>query len=544
MVFLALSVVKASLILGLAQAVVAAGRRLSAAAKHLILTCGIAAFLIVPLVTVVAPAWRVTVATESAIARVPERPLPEDDAVAAIPPASSPAVRTVSTAPSRGPAIAGLLWLLVAVAILARLARTALRLRTIVSHASAPSARLGALLRDVQPSRLAVRLLRSDRVKVPMVWGIRSGTLLVPAAAEEWPDELLRATFIHELGHLQRLDYVSLAFMNLVSALLWFHPQVWLARRQALAEGERACDDLVLRAGERASAYASHLLDVARSTPPHEPLGALLAMSRPSQLEGRMVAILSPSINRQAIGERRLMISLISFLMLVVPFSIVQFAAEPAIAAQPAVAARSVAVAIAPVSSAVPAPAVATASATAVVTAAPTETVPAAMAPEGTTATEASSVVDVVEPAGETFVEEPELGEPVPEESLVSAMPLVEGTAAPASVVPVAAAAPAVAQPSAVIILSQAELAARPFRSLGFVHGKTCTMRLGRPVNTGDPAANPAEVLATARLLKQATAKHADAVTKLQCARQIAIGPGCPTAVVCDAEAIAFSGTD
>jgi hypothetical protein len=91
-----------------------------------------------------------------------------------------------------------------------------------------------------------------------------------------------------------------------------------------------------------------------------------------------------------------------------------------------------------------------------------------------------------------------------------------------------------------ILALPSTELAARPFRTLGFVHGKTCTAHLGRPVNTGDANANPAETLATARLLKKAEAKKADAVTKLTCARQIAIGFACPTAVVCDAEAIAF----
>ncbi|MEA2463124.1 MAG: bla regulator protein blaR1, partial [Acidobacteriota bacterium] len=307
MELLLVSLLKASLILALAQLLVLALPALSAAMKHLLLTAGIAAFAVIPLLALFAPAWEVTVESNAppAVLRM-QTPV-------AVAPAANAAQAPV--APERGGlridlfALAAGLWMLVTLAVVARLTRTALHLRSIVGDSVEPSPRLLALLEDVR-ARLAiggsVRLLRSDRIHVPMVWGVRSGTLLLPEAAEEWPDEHLRATFIHELGHLQRLDYVSLALMNLVSAVLWFHPQVWVARRRAMTEGERACDDLVLTAGERPSAYATHLLHVARLVPRREPLAALLAMSRPSQLEGRMLAILSPTTNRRPRGGKSL----------------------------------------------------------------------------------------------------------------------------------------------------------------------------------------------------------------------------------------------
>lgn len=324
------SLLKATIVLAIAQLAVTVTRDLSAATRHLILTAGIAAFLVIPLLSLFAPRVGVTVAKAPATIAAPATSI--EDMVT--PPPSSPQPSTAA-APSQStnlPAITlpralAAAWLLVSLFLLSRLMRSAIRVRSIVRNASVPSPRLLTLLDEVR-SRVAVsvdvRLLQSDRVDVPMVWGIRQGTLLLPEVAEEWTDEHLRATLIHELGHLQRLDYASLALMNVVSSLLWFHPQIWTARSRALTEGERACDDLVLRAGERASEYASHLLHVARLMPRREPLAALLAMSRPSQLEGRMYAILSTSVNRQSIGGKSLMFSIATFLAVVVPLSIVQ----------------------------------------------------------------------------------------------------------------------------------------------------------------------------------------------------------------------------
>lgn len=340
------SLVKATLVLTIAQLIVSSLPRLSAATKHLLLTVGLAAFVVIPLLALFGPEWRVAVAT-AAPAETSSRTGMEVGpwvSEASATPSQRAAGATVATgdgdilepapAITVGQAVA-LVWILVSLLLLFRLAISFVRVRRIVRDAVPSSEKLLALLHDARwlvGLDMPVRVLESDRISVPMVWGVRRGTLLLPSISESWSPEDLRATLIHELGHLQRFDYLSLTFMNVVSALVWFHPQVWSARRRALSEGERACDDLVLRAGERPSRYASHLLHVAGLMPRRDRLAPVLAMSRPSQLEGRMYAILSTAVNRHGIGRKAIMSSLAFFAALVIPLSIMQFTTFTAVA--------------------------------------------------------------------------------------------------------------------------------------------------------------------------------------------------------------------
>src|SRR5207244_5049552 len=85
----------------------------------------------------------------------------------------------------------------------------------------------------------------------------------------------------------------------MVCALYWFNPLVWLASRRMCVERERACDDLVLNGGCKASDYASHLVEIAR-TFRRVPQVEAIAMARSSQLQNRIAAIVDGSRTRGA----------------------------------------------------------------------------------------------------------------------------------------------------------------------------------------------------------------------------------------------------
>jgi beta-lactamase regulating signal transducer with metallopeptidase domain len=150
-----------------------------------------------------------------------------------------------------------------------------------------------------------VRILESDATAMPMTWGVVRPTLLVPAGAERWPDWQCRDILLHELAHIERRDCLTQLVAQIACAVYWFNPLTWVASHRMRVERELACDDRVIIAGSRASDYAANLLDVARSlrAPSLTSQGAI-AMARPSQLSGRLLAVLDSKRNRRSVTRR------------------------------------------------------------------------------------------------------------------------------------------------------------------------------------------------------------------------------------------------
>ena len=113
--------------------------------------------------------------------------------------------------------------------------------------------------------------------------------LLVPDEASGWEDERRRLVLLHELAHIRRWDWLTQLLAHVACAVYWFNPLVWLAARQMRIERERACDDLVLSSGARASDYAQELLALAAGLSDSR-LSTLVAvpMARRGVLEDRL----------------------------------------------------------------------------------------------------------------------------------------------------------------------------------------------------------------------------------------------------------------
>ena len=121
----------------------------------------------------------------------------------------------------------------------------------------------------------------------------------MPVDAETWSDEHLRMVLTHELVHVRRHDPATMVLVELVCALHWFNPLVWLCAARVRREGECACDDAVLRSGTDATRYATLLLNVARLTAArHRAWVTAPAIAHPSTLEGRIAAMLNRQRNR------------------------------------------------------------------------------------------------------------------------------------------------------------------------------------------------------------------------------------------------------
>jgi bla regulator protein blaR1 len=98
----------------------------------------------------------------------------------------------------------------------------------------------------------------------PMVWPVGwRPRLILPAELWKGLDEQQRATLIiHELAHLRRGDHLLRFFELLVTALYWWHPVLWWARRALRDVEEQCCDAWVVWAlPEAAKSYAETLLE-------------------------------------------------------------------------------------------------------------------------------------------------------------------------------------------------------------------------------------------------------------------------------------------
>lgn len=145
--------------------------------------------------------------------------------------------------------------------------------------------RLG-LKRDVPVRRL-------NREASPHVAGFFRSVVMMPPSAATWTPEARQAALVHELTHVKRADRRTQAIAQIASAIYWFNPLVWYASAALARERERACDDEVLRFGAKPSAYATLLLDIARTSGSAWTPATALSMARPSAIEGRLLSILA-----------------------------------------------------------------------------------------------------------------------------------------------------------------------------------------------------------------------------------------------------------
>lgn len=144
---------------------------------------------------------------------------------------------------------------------------------------------------------------------VPVTFGVVYPVVLLPPDADAWDAEQRREVLVHEMAHVRRLDALTQLIAQIVSAVFWFSPLVWVGLSHMRREREHACDDVVLHEGTRASRYADDLLTMVRAlgTPSHRrtrPAFAALAMARRSEFEGRMLAILEPNHDRRPLHTR------------------------------------------------------------------------------------------------------------------------------------------------------------------------------------------------------------------------------------------------
>jgi TonB family protein len=317
MLFLAMTAVKATLVLLVAFALAMALRRASAAVRHLMWTLVITGVLVLPILSLVLP-------------RVPVMVRPVEDPIqqATITVTRTPTVPTAPTSDSRQKIVL-YTWLAGVLIVSARLAIGVLRVWLSTRRATRMENPLIADISSQLALRRTVTVVTSDQATVPMAWGILKPVIVLPADSYEWPLERTRMVLSHELAHVKRQDCLIQTLSQIACALYWFHPLIWLAVKQLRKEREQACDDRVLSLGNRASDYARHLVELANSLRPAERQWPMaVAMAQPHEVEARVVSLLDPQRRRRTMTRMGATLCALATVAVILPLSTLRAPAQ------------------------------------------------------------------------------------------------------------------------------------------------------------------------------------------------------------------------
>ena len=309
--------VKVSAVLLVALIATGLLRKKSAAIRHRILSVAVLVAVLTPVAASVGPAWHTTqsdiVPASINLPAESSAPSPLIDVRAE--PASSFAFEDLRFVWFAG-LVAGLISLLVGTSRL-----------VLVTAASRPFLSdmwdtLSASIATEYGWRRGIRLLQSKNPSMLATWGVFSPKVILPASASEWTRERAEVVLSHELAHVRRHDWSVQIMSELLRAVLWFNPLVWLVCARLRIESEYACDDAALVRGIDSADYASHLLNLARILNfPNRAWSAALGMARPSTLERRFQAMLNSSLNRRPVTNAALIIIVVAMLGIALPIA-------------------------------------------------------------------------------------------------------------------------------------------------------------------------------------------------------------------------------
>ncbi|HKW02594.1 MAG TPA: TIGR03435 family protein [Vicinamibacterales bacterium] len=287
--------------LGLAAATLA--RKSRAASRHALLAAALGVSLLFPVFAAVMPPVRIAVPIATPAEPVGSSSTADVGPVDMSVTSPEPAGSVVPPAPQFSwPSLSSLMfgvWLAGAIVVLAPvwaglrqmrwLRRTALPWRRGQSIADS--------LATAASVRRSVAVLQHESIAGPVTCGVRRAVVVLPVDAETWPRADLDRALVHELEHVRRHDWLTQCVARALCACYWFHPLIWITRRQLVLEAERACDDAVLTAAQgagaaaEATAYADQLVGLAKrlSATARQPL---LAMADRRDLSTRVHALL------------------------------------------------------------------------------------------------------------------------------------------------------------------------------------------------------------------------------------------------------------
>jgi beta-lactamase regulating signal transducer with metallopeptidase domain/HEAT repeat protein len=216
-------------------------------------------------------------------------PVSSPRADAAPSPAANPPAARRETAAAAWPRISlvealGIAWLIGSAAVVLLAAAQSLRFARLLRRGKPAPAETAAEALEIA-RRLGLR--RAPRIDLvpgavsPLLWWVpgRAARIVLPAGLwSRFDADSRRTVLAHEIAHFARRDHWVRWLELAAAALYWWHPAVWIARREIRRTEDAACDAWVVWAfPESARAYGAALV---------ETVDFLVAGRRPALLPG------------------------------------------------------------------------------------------------------------------------------------------------------------------------------------------------------------------------------------------------------------------
>jgi TonB family protein len=309
--------IKASVLLAVAFSVNFALRRAPASSRRLVWILAGVCLLLLPLLSMIE--------SPIGIGRVWSQPAAWVSSTVSSPEVVVAGPALSQSTPKRAPIPwIPIVWGAGAMAVLLRLAAGMTRISWLARAAKRiqPPEAAAELARRIGITR--VTFAESDRIAMPITWGVLRPLILLPRSRSEWPTERMRLVLAHELIHVQQRDCLLQLLLQFVCCVYWFHPLMWLGAAQFRKERERACDDGVLNLGVTGPDYAGHLLELVRSLKAGAHPSLAVAMAHQSNLEVRLVALLDANVNRKQLSRTSTVVATLVAVCLMLPMASVR----------------------------------------------------------------------------------------------------------------------------------------------------------------------------------------------------------------------------
>lgn len=148
-----------------------------------------------------------------------------------------------------------------------------------------------------------IRLLQSQKIKMPLTIGFLKPVILLPAGLFlQMPPAYIESILWHELAHIRRHDYFVNIIQKSIEAIFFFNPAVIWISELIREEREACCDEVVLANVPQKVDYLSALLSFQEVEAPNTKLALTLAWSR-NEFKSRLYRMIGKGNQQLSLRE-------------------------------------------------------------------------------------------------------------------------------------------------------------------------------------------------------------------------------------------------